>query len=244
MYEALRGVKGFVIDGETGQPVGGVQLRVAGRDRDFNTTRDGEYWRILLNGSYTLEVIKTETVLRVDYLTFNSRYSIKVSAEGYEPMQVPFQVMGDEATILNVTLRRLAVSLSSPPSLVSVSSWLVEDPVTTSMTLPTDSSFTNASSGDGYPSTLHPTSTEYDYTNATMTTVQLMVRDESIGNNSSARDDPDDDEDSLPLDSIHSQPVISGATWTFAGGGGCATTPLSLMLTSCTFVWLSLTLHD
>lgn len=56
MYEALRGVKGFVIDGETGQLVGGAQLRVEGRDRAFNTTKDGEYWRILLNGSYHLQV--------------------------------------------------------------------------------------------------------------------------------------------------------------------------------------------
>lgn len=56
MYEALRGVKGFVTDGETGLPLGGVELRVKGREREFNTTDDGEFWRILLNGSYTLQV--------------------------------------------------------------------------------------------------------------------------------------------------------------------------------------------
>lgn len=58
MFEALRGVKGFVIDQESGQPVGGAELHVKGREREFNTTNDGEYWRILLNGNYTLQVMQ------------------------------------------------------------------------------------------------------------------------------------------------------------------------------------------
>ena len=56
MYEALRGVKGFVMDEDSGLPVRGVQMRIKGREREFNTTIDGEYWRILLNGSYILQV--------------------------------------------------------------------------------------------------------------------------------------------------------------------------------------------
>ncbi|XP_046437221.1 carboxypeptidase D-like isoform X3 [Daphnia pulex] len=90
MYEALRGVKGFVMDEESGLPVGGAQMSVKGRHREFNTTADGEYWRILLNGSYILQV----------------------SAEGYESYEEPFEVMGDEATVLNVTLRRLAPAVN------------------------------------------------------------------------------------------------------------------------------------
>ncbi len=56
MYEALRGVKGFVNDEDSGQPLPGVQLRIKGRERSFNTTTFGEYWRILLNGTYILQV--------------------------------------------------------------------------------------------------------------------------------------------------------------------------------------------
>lgn len=56
MYEALRGVKGFVMDEESGLPVRGAQMHIKGRQREFNTTIDGEYWRILLNGSYILQV--------------------------------------------------------------------------------------------------------------------------------------------------------------------------------------------
>ena len=55
--EALRGVKGFVIAEENGEPLDGVQLRIKGREsREFNTTKHGEYWRILLDGNYTLLV--------------------------------------------------------------------------------------------------------------------------------------------------------------------------------------------
>lgn len=55
-FEALRGVKGYVKD-EDGNPVKGAKLVVGGREeRPFNTTSLGEYWRILLNGTYTLLV--------------------------------------------------------------------------------------------------------------------------------------------------------------------------------------------
>jgi hypothetical protein len=55
--EALRGVKGFVSDALSGLPLGRVQLRIKGREsRDFNTTGQGEFWRILLDGNYTLLV--------------------------------------------------------------------------------------------------------------------------------------------------------------------------------------------
>lgn len=56
VFEALRGVKGFVSDAEDGRPLSDVQLYIKGRNRDFNTTSDGEYWRILLDGNYTLQV--------------------------------------------------------------------------------------------------------------------------------------------------------------------------------------------
>lgn len=56
VLEALRGVKGYVKD-EDGNPVKGAELAIRGRsDRTFKTTSLGEYWRILLNGTYTLMV--------------------------------------------------------------------------------------------------------------------------------------------------------------------------------------------
>ena len=56
LLEALRGVRGVVNDQE-GRPLGGVHLQIRGREqRPFNSTSHGEFWRVLLNGSYVLEV--------------------------------------------------------------------------------------------------------------------------------------------------------------------------------------------
>jgi len=68
-FEALRGVKGFVTDEVTGLPLGGVQLRIKDREsRDFNTTKLGEFWRILLDGNYTLLVKHLIISIHIDLL--------------------------------------------------------------------------------------------------------------------------------------------------------------------------------
>lgn len=55
MAEAHRGVSGFVTD-EQGNPVEKASLKIKGRDVGFQTTKYGEFWRILLPGVYKLEV--------------------------------------------------------------------------------------------------------------------------------------------------------------------------------------------
>lgn len=60
MGEVHRGVRGFVMD-EEGRPVEGASLKVMGRDVGFQTTKYGEYWRVLLPGRYSLEVRKKGT---------------------------------------------------------------------------------------------------------------------------------------------------------------------------------------
>jgi len=55
MGEAHRGVRGFVLD-EAGEPVEGAAMKIKGREVGFKTTRHGEFWRVLLPGTYTLEV--------------------------------------------------------------------------------------------------------------------------------------------------------------------------------------------
>ena len=111
--EALRGVKGFVIAEENGEPLDGVQLRIKGREsREFNTTKHGEYWRILLDGNYTL-LVNTAYTITIIFLIYTSMWVIEcvdiimtqVSSDGYETQEVPFRVEGDEATVVNVTLR-------------------------------------------------------------------------------------------------------------------------------------------
>jgi hypothetical protein len=48
-------VRGFVTN-EEGDPLHAAKLRIAGRKNHFYTTTLGEFWRILLDGNYVLEV--------------------------------------------------------------------------------------------------------------------------------------------------------------------------------------------
>jgi len=89
--EAHRGVKGFVKD-ERAVPIEGAAMKVKGRDVGFQTTKEGEFWRILLPGIYTMEVF----------------------AEGYRPRDIQFAIVEQNPTLLNITL--VADLHSSPPS--------------------------------------------------------------------------------------------------------------------------------
>jgi len=79
--EAQRGVRGFVYDGH-GRPLENVAMKVKGRDAPFQTTKHGEFWRILLPGYYRLEAYK----------------------EGYEPFEADFQVVDSQPTDINIVL--------------------------------------------------------------------------------------------------------------------------------------------
>jgi carboxypeptidase M len=79
--EAHRGVKGFVKD-DTAQPIEGASMKIKGRDVGFQTTKEGEFWRILLPGIYTMEVF----------------------AEGYQPRELQFAIVEQNPTLLNITL--------------------------------------------------------------------------------------------------------------------------------------------
>ncbi|XP_026676561.1 carboxypeptidase D-like isoform X2 [Diaphorina citri] len=81
LAEAHRGVQGFVTD-DLGNPVEKASLKIKGRDVGFQTTKYGEFWRILLPGIYKLEVY----------------------ADGYVPREIDFMVVEQHPTLLNVTL--------------------------------------------------------------------------------------------------------------------------------------------
>lgn len=60
MQQAHRGIKGIVMDRLTGRPIENATLSILDRKNTFNTTKNGEYWKILLPGVYKLYVSTIE----------------------------------------------------------------------------------------------------------------------------------------------------------------------------------------
>jgi len=81
LAESQRGVRGFVTD-PTGRPLENVAIKIKGRDAPFQTTKYGEFWRILLPGYYRVEAYK----------------------EGFDPAEAEFSVAGHHVAEVNLTL--------------------------------------------------------------------------------------------------------------------------------------------
>ena len=79
--EAHRGVKGVVTD-PSGLAIGGATVKIDDRQFDSKTTPRGEYWRILMPGTYT----------------------VTVAADGFAPFQQTVLVGDSRPTLLNVNL--------------------------------------------------------------------------------------------------------------------------------------------
>lgn len=54
--QAHQGVRGLVLDSTNNQTIGNATLYIDDRNISFRTTPEGEFWRILLPGSYKLKV--------------------------------------------------------------------------------------------------------------------------------------------------------------------------------------------
>ena len=70
---------------EDGEPVDGARITVANRRHDIFSANDGDYWRLLVPGSY----------------------EITVSAKGFEPDTKTCTVLTDKAAKLNFTLKKM-----------------------------------------------------------------------------------------------------------------------------------------
>ena len=81
--EVHRGLAGFVTDNITGQPIANASIDIIGRNHSVTTTRDGEYWRLLSPGAY----------------------SVVASAHGFSSVcQERVEIPSDGKLILNFTL--------------------------------------------------------------------------------------------------------------------------------------------
>lgn len=81
LHEVHRGVRGIITD-TNGSPVPEATLKIKGRETTFKPSKRGEFWRILLPGTYVLEV----------------------SAPGYKTSEQTFTVSKDHITYINVEL--------------------------------------------------------------------------------------------------------------------------------------------
>lgn len=79
MSQAHRGVTGVILDEDTGKPIASAKLKIVGREMSFNSSKLGEFWRLLLPGSYQLQVIEVKT-----YKYFRKCVNICTLLESYE----------------------------------------------------------------------------------------------------------------------------------------------------------------
>jgi len=83
MSEANRGVRGVVLNSQTGATVPNAKLKIKGRSFNFRGSTRGEFWRILLPG----------------------RYVLQVNADGYYPRELLFSIRPNEQpTVLEVRM--------------------------------------------------------------------------------------------------------------------------------------------
>lgn len=90
--QAHGGVTGSVLDEETQLPLAGATLKIVGRDIEFATSNRGEFWRLLLPGTYAL----------------------KVQADGYHPIVVGFEVKAYSVFPKLTSLKILLVNETKP----------------------------------------------------------------------------------------------------------------------------------
>ena len=81
--EIHRGVKGFVIDGKTGAGIADAVISVDGINHPVKTARDGDFWRLLVPGTY----------------------AITASATGYDSQTITVRVSPGAAIQVNFTLQ-------------------------------------------------------------------------------------------------------------------------------------------
>lgn len=117
LAQVHRGVRGLVMDAN-GNLVSRATMKIKGRDVRFRSSKRGEYWRLLLPGTYTigeswdscLSLLTssfscpknlTDTLLRLHLCGFTGA---EIFADGYHPAEKTFTVNDGVITNLSIQL--------------------------------------------------------------------------------------------------------------------------------------------
>ncbi|CAH1802479.1 unnamed protein product [Owenia fusiformis] len=109
MVQLHKGVRGFVTDGLTGLPLVNATISVAGIDHSLHTALDGDYWRLLAPGTYTVTATK----------------------KGYTPVSHSVVVGTNEAIQVNFTLSQSGIESWSQQHDFQISANIATDAYTT-----------------------------------------------------------------------------------------------------------------
>lgn len=84
------GIRGFVVD-EKGRPLEGARVIVENRAKKIKTYKDGDFWRLLVPGNYTIRVAKRR----------------------YKNTKLRVTVNPNQATVVNITLLSKKANLNN-----------------------------------------------------------------------------------------------------------------------------------
>ncbi|KAK5645310.1 hypothetical protein RI129_006610 [Pyrocoelia pectoralis] len=91
--QAHRGIRGTVYDSRTEKPIPKANMKIIGREMMFNSSQNGEFWRILLPGKYRLQI----------------------NATGFHSDIVPFEVIDHKNDLPQPTILRIPLFHTSLP---------------------------------------------------------------------------------------------------------------------------------
>ena len=111
-----RGVRGLIMD-TNGNLVSRASLKIQGRDVTFKSSKRGEYWRLLLPGTYTLGKRNAKSCTNFTFISNDRLCLTEVTADGYHPAEKTFTV--NEGVITNLSIQLIPKGFVSNSGVVS-----------------------------------------------------------------------------------------------------------------------------
>ena len=161
--EVHKGVKGFVVDSD-GAGIHNATIDVSGREHSVRSAADGDFWRLLVPGEYTLSV----------------------SAKGYHDAKIDISVGSGAATEVQVILVRRNSDTATDNGVIDISASSEDDKEGNLSETPTDEDTNTAASDDKPEENTNESTATTTTTNTTSsaTTTTTTTEDSTVENSS------------------------------------------------------------